>query len=91
MSSIHPPCSKPDPAVYTHGLARTGCVASECLAVEDSPNGVLSAVRAGIRTVGYVGNAPETERATVSRKLMDAGAFHVCTRWREAQALLCFR
>jgi HAD superfamily hydrolase (TIGR01509 family) len=39
---------KPDPALYLKALERLGVVASEAIAIEDSPNGALAATRAGI-------------------------------------------
>ncbi|RDU98987.1 HAD family hydrolase [Trinickia dinghuensis] len=42
---------KPDPAVYALAAARLGKTASDCLAFEDSENGVLAAHRAGIQVV----------------------------------------
>lgn len=42
---------KPAPDIYTYACEQLGLVPEECLAVEDSPNGVLSAYRAGCRTV----------------------------------------
>jgi HAD superfamily hydrolase (TIGR01509 family) len=42
---------KPEPDIYLHGAACLGLKPEACLAVEDSPAGVLSAYRAGCRTV----------------------------------------
>jgi HAD superfamily hydrolase (TIGR01509 family) len=42
---------KPDPAVYALAASRLGKSPSECLAFEDSENGVLAAHRAGIQVV----------------------------------------
>lgn len=42
---------KPDPALYLLALERLGCAASEAIALEDSPNGALAALRAGIYCV----------------------------------------
>ncbi len=39
---------KPDPEVYLSAAQRLGIHPQECLAVEDAPNGVLSAKRAGM-------------------------------------------
>ena len=43
---------KPDPAVYTAALRALAVTAEETIALEDSSNGVLAAVSAGIFTVG---------------------------------------
>jgi len=42
---------KPDPAVYREVLAVTGCAPDRAVAVEDSANGVIAAVGAGLRCV----------------------------------------
>ncbi len=42
---------KPSPDVYTFACNELKLNPSECLAVEDSPNGVLSAYRAGLKVV----------------------------------------
>jgi HAD superfamily hydrolase (TIGR01509 family) len=44
-------CSKPDPAVYRAALAALGVEPGQALALEDSPNGVLAAKRAGLTCV----------------------------------------
>jgi len=47
----HVETPKPDPANYKLALQRSGSLASECLAVEDSRSGVTSAHLAGIAVV----------------------------------------
>lgn len=42
---------KPNPAVYALAASRLGKLSSDCLAFEDSENGVLAANRAGIQVV----------------------------------------
>ena len=42
---------KPAPDVYLTAARRLGRLAAECLAIEDSPNGVLAAKSAGMRCV----------------------------------------
>lgn len=42
---------KPSPDIYRYACASLNLPPGQCLAVEDSPNGVLSAVRAGCPTV----------------------------------------
>ena len=42
---------KPRPDIYLYACEQIGEAPGDCVAVEDSPNGVLSAVRAGLRTV----------------------------------------
>jgi HAD superfamily hydrolase (TIGR01509 family) len=40
--------AKPDPALYKLGLKKMGCEPSKVIVLEDSPNGVLAAKRAGL-------------------------------------------
>lgn len=42
---------KPSPDIYLYACKQLGLAPEECLAVEDSPNGVLSAWRAGCKVV----------------------------------------
>jgi len=42
---------KPSPDIYQYACKQLGLEPKECLAVEDSPNGVLSAYRAGCKVV----------------------------------------
>lgn len=41
------PRGKPEPDIYLYGAAQLGLKPGECLALEDSPTGILSAYRAG--------------------------------------------
>ncbi len=41
----------PSPDIYVYACEKLGLVPRECIAVEDSPNGVLSAYRAGCKVV----------------------------------------
>lgn len=42
---------KPSPDIYSYACSQLGFQPSECMAVEDSPNGILSAYRAGCPVV----------------------------------------
>ena len=42
---------KPSPDIYLYACEQMGRKPEECIAVEDSPNGVLSAYRAGCKVV----------------------------------------
>lgn len=46
-SGYEVPNGKPAPDIYLHGAAALGLKPEECLALEDSPTGILSAFRAG--------------------------------------------
>lgn len=45
------PRKKPDPMVYQQTLTRLGLPAPQCLAFEDSENGLRAAMAAGLATV----------------------------------------
>ena len=42
---------KPEPDVYMYACEQIGERPQDCMAVEDSPNGIMAAYRAGLRTV----------------------------------------
>lgn len=54
-TSLNPPSSKPDPAVYFHACKELGVKPEECVTVEDSKSGATAGMRAGIPLIGYVG------------------------------------
>ena len=43
--------SKPDPEIYLKAAASLNLKPEECVAIEDSPNGVRSATNAGIKCI----------------------------------------
>ena len=45
------PKGKPEPDIYLHGAATLGLLPESCLALEDSPAGLLSAHRAGCKVM----------------------------------------
>lgn len=42
---------KPAPDIYLNAVARLGCEVRDCIAVEDSPNGIGAALNAGLKTI----------------------------------------
>ena len=54
--------SKPDPESYTRVCAMIGCRPEECYVLEDAPNGILAAHRAGCTPV-MVPNDVQPDRA----------------------------
>lgn len=82
-TSLPVPTSKPDPAVYLFAMDKLGAKPEECVAVEDSKSGTTSAVRAGIRTIGYVGPYEGEEREKMRGVLREAGAGVVMEDWSE--------
>ncbi|KAJ7646645.1 HAD-like domain-containing protein [Roridomyces roridus] len=82
-TSLDKPTSKPDPAIYLHACKVMGKQPGECVAVEDSKNGTLSAVRAGIPTVGYVGSYEPEQQEEMRGVLKAAGADPIMADWAE--------
>lgn len=87
-TSLPKPTSKPDPAIYLWSLEKLGKKAEECVAVEDSKSGTLSATRAGIKVVGYVGPYEDDKRAEMEKVLKDAGAVVIMRDWSEFEGCL---
>jgi beta-phosphoglucomutase len=52
VTSDDVPKPKPDPATYAKAVVGIGLKPGDCLAIEDSPNGVASAKGAGLRVLG---------------------------------------
>ncbi|KAJ7092076.1 HAD-like domain-containing protein [Mycena belliarum] len=87
-TSLATPTSKPDPAIYLHACKVLGKRPGECVAIEDSKNGTLSAVNAGIPTVGYVGSYEPDKQDEMSAVLKDAGADPIMVNWKDFLACL---
>lgn len=68
---------KPDPAIYVLALERMGVEAADAIVVEDSRNGLLAAVGAGLRCVvtvsGYTADEDMSEALLVVTSLGDPG------------------
>jgi HAD superfamily hydrolase (TIGR01509 family) len=54
-TSLDPPSSKPDPAIYIYACEQLGVKPEETVTVEDSKSGATAAMRAGIPCIAYVG------------------------------------
>ena len=71
------PAKKPDPAIYLLALERMGIAADEAIVVEDSRNGLLAAVGAGLRCVvtvsSYTAQEDMSEALLVVTSLGDPG------------------
>ena len=88
-TSLPVPTTKPDPAIYLHACKEIGVKPGECVAVEDSKSGTLSAVRAGIPTIAYVGSYHNPEKAKdVADMLVQNGAQVVMNHWSEFEKCL---
>ncbi|KAH8702348.1 putative HAD superfamily hydrolase [Talaromyces proteolyticus] len=88
-TSLPKPTSKPDPAIYLYALEKLNKKATECVAIEDSRSGALSAIRAGIPVIAYVGSYPgDAKRAEMAGKLIELGAQVVMKDWSEFESCL---
>ncbi|OLN89770.1 Protein CbbY [Colletotrichum chlorophyti] len=91
-SSIDPPISKPNPAIYIHACEKLGFKPSECIAIEDSRSGATAAKAAGIPLLGYVGPYYEEgeEKLKSMEKLFseELGAFDVMHNWTDFESIL---
>ncbi len=54
------PSPKPHPSAYLTGAAKCGVPPTECLAIDDSPTGLISALRAGIPAWALSTTFPES-------------------------------
>ncbi|PWY91399.1 HAD-like protein [Aspergillus sclerotioniger CBS 115572] len=83
-TSLPKPTSKPDPAIYIHALEVRNKKPEEVVAVEDSKSGALSAIRAGIPVIGYVGSYHGDEKQfEMSQRLQELGAKVIMKDWSE--------
>ncbi|KAH8433098.1 HAD family hydrolase [Aspergillus melleus] len=88
-TSLEKPTSKPDPAIYLHALKKCGKEANEVVAIEDSKSGALSAIRAGIHVIGYVGSYPgDAKKIEMTKLLQDLGAKVIMKDWSEFEQCL---
>lgn len=88
-SSLPKPTSKPDPAIYLHALEVCGKKAAETVTIEDSKSGALSAVRAEIPVIGYVGSYPgDDKKLEMAQELEKLGAKVIMKDWSEFEDCL---
>ncbi|SZF01988.1 unnamed protein product [Blumeria hordei] len=87
-SSLPIPSSKPDPAIYELALKKLGVTSAECLAVEDSESGVISAHLAGITLVGYTGSYELDEQDSMGKLLLERGATVIMEDWAQFEGIL---
>ena len=80
---------KPAPDLVLHAAHELGVAPEDCAVVEDSPHGILGAVAAGMRAIGFVGGSHmEGIRERQAERLRDAGADVVVTNtWKLYDAI----
>ena len=69
---------KPDPEAYLTAMRKLGLNASVCLAVEDSPSGIQSALAAGLQVLAVPYMAPldtDDARVVVRKSLADVSVY----------------
>ncbi|MGA9875519.1 MAG: HAD family phosphatase [Solirubrobacteraceae bacterium] len=59
FSAYDVPRPKPDPALFQHAAATMSTKPSACVVIEDTPSGVMAAVAAGMRAIGYAADSDE--------------------------------
>ena len=65
--------SKPDPEIYSIACKSLGLKPEECVAIEDSPNGIKSAIRAGMSAIMVPDKiAPTDELKKMCWKIFDS-------------------
>jgi HAD superfamily hydrolase (TIGR01509 family) len=57
FSSTEVTRGKPAPDLFLHAAARMGALPARCVVIEDSIPGVIGAVAAGMRVIGFVGGS----------------------------------
>jgi len=87
-TSLSPPSSKPDPAVYFHACKELGVKPEECITVEDSKSGATAGMRAGIPLIGYVGiygleDGKEKEDQMAKTLTEQCKAAYIMRDWKE--------
>ncbi|CAJ2502747.1 Uu.00g101410.m01.CDS01 [Anthostomella pinea] len=87
-SSLTPPSSKPDPAVYLFACTKLGVDPGACVAIEDSRSGATAAKNAGIPLMGYVGpymseGGKEKQEQMAKMLIEECGAITIMYHWSE--------
>jgi sugar-phosphatase len=77
---------KPHPAVFLTAAAKLGVEPAACAAVEDSPNGVLSAKRAGMVCIAVPDPAIEGHRAFAEADVVLSSLAELPGRWATVAA-----
>jgi beta-phosphoglucomutase-like phosphatase (HAD superfamily) len=63
---------KPAPDLFLHAAAAMGVKPARCVVVEDTPSGVLAAVSAGMRAIGYTADSDEQALSEAGAELLAA-------------------
>ncbi len=63
--------SKPQPDIYLRAAERLGEQPADCIAIEDSPNGIMAATRAGLTCIAYRSESNEKEDLSHADAIVD--------------------
>ncbi len=77
---------KPAPDLFLHAAARLGVAPQQAIVIEDSPAGVIAALRAGMGVVGFAG-ASHADSVLITM-LRQAGAQEIVRRMTELPATI---
>jgi sugar-phosphatase len=78
---------KPDPAVYLTAAAKLDVAPSRCIAIEDSPNGVVSAKRAGMTCIAVPEPGTERDARVAEADMVIPSLVALPDRWATVAAL----
>lgn len=76
---------KPLPDVYLHAISQTQAIVKNSFAVEDSVTGATAAIKAGLKTFGFVGFADNPLEA--AQVLLNQGCIATFEQWSAFPAL----
>ena len=85
-SAGHVVKAKPAPDLFLHAAAALDIAPADCLVLEDSVNGVLAGMAAGMTVWGFLGGGHATDG--LGERLLGAGAERLVRDWAEAARLL---
>lgn len=85
-SADHVANAKPAPDLFLHAAHALDVAPADCLALEDSVNGVIAARAAGMTVWGFLGGGHAHDG--LGRRLVEAGAERLVKDWPEAARLL---
>lgn len=85
-SADHVAKAKPAPDLFLHAATALGVAPRQCLVLEDSVNGVIGAMAAGMTVWGFLGGGHANDG--LGQRLLAAGAVRLVKDWPEAARLL---
>jgi HAD superfamily hydrolase (TIGR01509 family) len=77
---------KPAPDLFLHAAARMGVKPDRCIVIEDSRFGVMGAIAAGMRVIGFTGGSHSGP--AMARALQTHGATWIASAWPHVAQIL---